>query len=265
MPVSFISETELPGRVINLDTLKIIAHRYYWVSQYVSGKKVLEVGCGPALGLGYLSKISAIYVGGDITRASLQQARDYYGTRSKLVGMDAHHLPFKDKSFDVIVCVAAVIYLELPLFLNECRRLLQPDGQLLINTPNKHIPDFQPSVLSRRYYSVPELSSLFSNHGFHADFFGAFIVPAPIRRRLQKLVSSLMSLGTKCLSGLHLDTGIKKFLMKKKVNVVLKNEIDKTDILLTQDIPIVPVPSSKLDKEHRIIYVLARLGQDNHK
>src|SRR2546429_288579 len=46
MQTSFMSETELPGRTVNRDTRQLISHRYYWASQFVSEKKVLEVGCG---------------------------------------------------------------------------------------------------------------------------------------------------------------------------------------------------------------------------
>lgn len=63
--VNFIPETEIPGIKVSWDQLQIICHRYYFASKFVLGKRVLEVGCGPGLGLGYLSRNTKQVVGGD--------------------------------------------------------------------------------------------------------------------------------------------------------------------------------------------------------
>jgi len=119
MKPSFICETELPGRKINTDTLQIIAHRYYWASKFVSGKEVLEVGCGPGLGLGYLLRHAKHVTGGDITKDSLTLAKKHYGSRVELVCIDAHRLPFKDSCLDVVISLASIIYMDLPAFLDS--------------------------------------------------------------------------------------------------------------------------------------------------
>src|SRR2546423_3364653 len=116
MQTSFMSETELPGRTVNRDTRQLISHRYYWASQFVSEKKVLEVGCGPGLGLGCLSRRAKRVIGGDITGDTLTLAKRHYASRVGIVCMDAHRLPFKDNSLDVVISVAAIIYMDLSRF-----------------------------------------------------------------------------------------------------------------------------------------------------
>src|SRR2546421_6017194 len=78
MQTSFMSETELPGRTVNRDTRQLISHRHYWACQFVSEKKVLEVGCGPGLGLGCLSRRAKRVIGGDNTGGTLTLAKRHY-------------------------------------------------------------------------------------------------------------------------------------------------------------------------------------------
>ena len=87
---NFLSETEMPGTKVNIDPLQIICHRYYFASKFVSGKEMLEVGCGPGIGLGYLSKNAKWVVGGDITKNNLRCAQKHYVAKVELVSMDAH-------------------------------------------------------------------------------------------------------------------------------------------------------------------------------
>ncbi|GAH94229.1 unnamed protein product, partial [marine sediment metagenome] len=42
-----------------------------------------------------------------------------------------------DHCFDVVICVASIIYLDVPAFLQECRRVLKKGGVFVLNTPNK--------------------------------------------------------------------------------------------------------------------------------
>ena len=90
-----MSETELPGRTVNRDTRQLISHRYYWASQFVSEKKVLEVGCGPGLGLGCLSRRAKRVIGGDITRDILTLAKSHYASRVGIACMEPIDCPSK--------------------------------------------------------------------------------------------------------------------------------------------------------------------------
>lgn len=257
MQPSFISETELPGRKINVDTLRIIAHRYYWASKFVSGKQVLEVGCGPGLGLGWVSCHAERLVAGDITEESLALAKKHYGSRVYLVRLDAHKLPFNDNSLDIVVCVAAIIYIDLHVFLDECHRVLRRRGTLFINTPNKDLPGFRPSRLSRKYYSIPELDSLLNQHHFDAELFGAFPTQQGLARIRERFILLGKVAANKTLKSLGLYDSIKRVVGSENSAITLKAELGAEEIGLAKNVQVVSLPVGSPDLRHRIVYVIA--------
>ena len=81
--------------------------------------------------------------------------------------MDAQSLPLETASFDVVMLFEAIYYLPNPeLFLREARRVLRPDGLLLICSANCERADFNASPFSHRYFSARDLGSLLSREGF---------------------------------------------------------------------------------------------------
>ena len=260
MRTNFSSETEFPGTKVSRDQLQIICHRYYFASKFVSEKEILEVGCGPGIGLGYLSRNAKLVVGGDITQDSLRYAQEHYNGRVGLVSMDAHKLPFRDSSFDVVLCVAAIIYLDLHSFFDECYRVLKRGGVLILNTPNKDIPGFQESVLSNKYYSAPDLFALLNSHHFDAELFGAF--PIPKRTAIvaqQKFLHAMAKMVGKVLDLMPKGEEIREFINKIILHkIVLKEEIENGDIKAVENIQLVPILSALPDHQHRILYAIAQ-------
>lgn len=264
--MSFISETELPGRRVSQDQLQVISHRYYFASRFTSESAVLEVGCGPGLGLGYLSKNAKFVIGGDITADSLQCARGYYKETVNLIMMDAHKLPFKRNSFDVIICVAAIIYLDLPSFLGECRLVLRKGGRLILNTPNKDIPGFRESRLSREYYSVLELKALLNQYHFDAELFGAFPMSEKLSKRSmawQEVQTRLIATASKILDIIEPMPRGKEFreFLNRVVGkrLVLGNEIENKTIETVKNLPLDLLSGNSPDFQHRIVYAVAQL------
>ena len=125
-------EAELPGREITREHLQIIYSRYYFASQFVEGRQVLEVGCGPGLGLGYLSTAAERVIGGDYAEDNLRLAKNHYQDNIDLAVLDAHSLPFRDACLDTVVSMATVIYLQLDRFFTECARVLKSSTVLFV-------------------------------------------------------------------------------------------------------------------------------------
>lgn len=264
MHANFISETEMPGTKASRDQLQIICHRYYFASKFVSEKEVLEVGCGPGLGLGYLSRNAKRVVGGDITENSLKCAHEHYMGRDRieLVSMDAHKLPFRDGCFDVVVAVAAIIYLDLHSFFDECQRILKRGGILILNTPNKDIPGFRRSALSYKYYSAPELFALLGKYHFDAELFGAFPIPTGLPRQKFRALRSYMTVRVrKALELMPKGREIGDFLSNRiHHRTVLKEEIADDDmriLRILENVQLEPLPCNFPDFRHRILYVIA--------
>ena len=177
MATNYTTVTEVPGIEASREQLAMLYTRYAYAAEFCCGNDVLEVACGAGLGLGYLAKKARTVVGGDYTDNLLTGAKKYYNGRVPLLRLDAHALPFRDSSFDMVLLYEAIYYLANPEhFLDECRRVLREKGMLLLCTVNKEWSDFNPSPFSTRYFSARELSELLRKHGFRVELQGAFPV-----------------------------------------------------------------------------------------
>lgn len=190
MADNYATVTELPGNKGQKEQLERLYQRYHFALPYCKDKEVLEVACGGGLGLGYLAKVAEKVVGGDIDRNILKYPREHYKGRKRIEirELDAQNMPFKDKSFDVVILFEAIYYLKNPeKFAREAHRVLKKNGVLLICTVNKDWSDFNPSPYSTKYFSAPELYSLLSQKFSKIDLFGAF--PAQKKGIKNKVIS----------------------------------------------------------------------------
>jgi SAM-dependent methyltransferase len=101
----------------------------------LSGKRVLEVGCGHGGGASYLTRTlhPASYTGLDLNAAGIAFCRK----KHNLPGLDfargdAENLPFPDQSFDAVINIeSSNHYPRLSRFLAEVARVLRPGGHFL--------------------------------------------------------------------------------------------------------------------------------------
>lgn len=177
MQAQYLSVTEVPGVRVHQEQLSALVTRYHLACQHAGGKDVLEVACGAGLGLGYLAGVATSVTAGDIEPANLRFAEDYYAERPKinLKVFDALEMPFARGSFDVVLNYEAIYYLsDLPRFLRETRRVLRPEGKLIISTVNPEWHGFNPSPFSTKYYSAAELQRELTYAGFDSKAYVAF-------------------------------------------------------------------------------------------
>jgi ubiquinone/menaquinone biosynthesis C-methylase UbiE len=101
----------------------------------LSGKRVLEVGCGHGGGASYLTRTlrPAAYTGLDLNRAAIAFCRKRHKLPNvDFVHGDAEKLPFPDQSFDAVVNVeSSAAYPHFSRFLAEVVRVLCPGGHFL--------------------------------------------------------------------------------------------------------------------------------------
>src|SRR3989338_3182916 len=179
MSINYNTVTEAPGVGATREQLSMLYTRYRYAAQFCDGKDVLEVACGSGQGLGYLARKARRVVGGDIDTTNVATARDYYKGRKgvEVLKIDAHQLPFENKSFDVIILYESIYYFEMPeRFLSEAKRILREGGMLVLCSANKEWPDFNPSPFSKTYYSARELVELLEKSGFVAQALAAYPV-----------------------------------------------------------------------------------------
>ena len=173
MESDYVSVTEIAGEEVAEEQVKRLYNRYYWAGKYCEGKDVVETACGTGQGLGYLLGIAQSLEAGDYSEEILSIARRHYGERISLRQYDAQEMPYENKSKDVIILFEAIYYIrDAERFVCECKRILRPDGRVLIATANKDLYDFNPSPHSYGYYGVMELRELFGKYRFETAFFG---------------------------------------------------------------------------------------------
>ena len=100
---------------------------------------VLELGCGYGRVLRALAERAATVVGIDTSAASLGLARDYLAgvANCRLHEMDATHLEFADRTFDVTICVQngiSAFHVDQRRLLTEALRVTRLGGRVLFST-----------------------------------------------------------------------------------------------------------------------------------
>jgi SAM-dependent methyltransferase len=256
MGVDYSTVTEIPGNRVTQEQLERMFHRYSFAANFSEEKDVLEVGCGAGQGLGYLAKRAKRVFGGDYTEKLIKEAKQYYKERVPLLRLDAHFLPFRDQSFDIVILYEAIYYLIQPEhFFDEARRVLRKEGLLLIATVNRDWSEFNPSPFSTRYFSVPELNELLEKKGFKVEMYGAFsVLPGGVKAKMIatiRKVAVALHLIPKTMKGKEL---LKKIFYGRLQP--LKQEIEEGVCAYTPPLPIRP---DVINHEHKVIYSVARV------
>ena len=113
-----------------------LVNRYNYCNDYIKGKVVLDIPCGMGWGTSMLKGFQKIY-GIDIASDAIEEAKSRYPEISFSVG-NMTKIDFPDNSFDVVICLEGfehVTYLEGQNFLKEAKRVLKPEGTLILSTP----------------------------------------------------------------------------------------------------------------------------------
>lgn len=134
----FTGERVVPGQV-NPDLLNEHMARYLFAQRLARNKRVLDIACGTGYGTAELAHVAQHVVGIDVSPETVEAAKKTYaGANTTFQVADATKLPFPDGSFDLITAFEVIEHLEdWPALLSEARRLLAPDGQFIVSTPNK--------------------------------------------------------------------------------------------------------------------------------
>lgn len=116
--------------------------RYLFAARLAAGKRVLDIGCGEGYGAFLLSRTARYVLGVDSADHAIEHARLRYDLANlKYQAADATQLPARE-TFDLITCFEVIEHLgeeDQHALLAQVMRLLDPDGILLISTPNKPV------------------------------------------------------------------------------------------------------------------------------
>jgi ubiquinone/menaquinone biosynthesis C-methylase UbiE len=155
------------------DLLRVIhQHRQALALEWIdglglpTGSQALEVGPGSGFMTTALAQREFIVAAADATPRMLDTTRERAGAagvthRVRPLAADAHHLPFADGSFRLVVALGVVPWLRsAPLAVAEMTRVLEPGGYLVLNADNsdrlalrldpRHNPRWAPARLYAR-------------------------------------------------------------------------------------------------------------------
>lgn len=116
-------------------------HRYVFAADFCHGKTVLDAACGEGYGADLLARSARSVTGVDRAAEAIEHARKRY-QRANLdfEVADVTQLPMADDSFDRVVSFETLEHLaEQEALLREFRRVLKPDGLLILSSPDKAI------------------------------------------------------------------------------------------------------------------------------
>jgi ubiquinone/menaquinone biosynthesis C-methylase UbiE len=149
------------------------------------GAKVLDVGCGAGQAAGELMTRGYEAWGVDVSNAMVQYAREHYHADRFRVG-DIERMDFPDNTFDGILCLGVVEYLDRDEpALREMWRVLKPGGWAVISTPNALCPFYYVDRASRKA-SLLKRSLRYGRRGKPLPPSASDELPALVHRRYQR-------------------------------------------------------------------------------
>ena len=99
-------------------------------------RTLLDLGCGSGEVRRALADVAHRSVGLDISHQALATYRRR-APAAWLVRADSGRLPFSDASFDCVLALQTLDYVELETFLEQCSRVLRPGGLLIFDALNR--------------------------------------------------------------------------------------------------------------------------------
>lgn len=108
------------------------------VLKNISGKKLLEIGCGTGHWSKYFSAHGFSVIGVDISFEMLKRTLRKRIPKAEFVQCDACHLSLRDNMFDIAVLITTIEFIEMPhIAIKEAVRCLKkPGGCLMVCTLN---------------------------------------------------------------------------------------------------------------------------------
>ena len=115
-------------------------HRYALAARWCANTRTLDAACGEGYGSAMLAQSAASVEGVDISPQAIAHAQQRYGDLQG-VGFqvaDCTSLPFGNNEFDRVVSFETLEHLAAhDELLAEFRRVLKPDGYLILSSPDK--------------------------------------------------------------------------------------------------------------------------------
>lgn len=180
-------------------------HRYTMALSWVEGLNVLDAACGEGYGSYLLSTKAKHVTGVDIAKEAIIHATKHYQKDNiEFVESDVITMDFDDNTFDAVVSFETLEHLgQQEQLISEFKRVLKPDGILIISTPDKKEysdkMDFDNEFHVKELYRN-EFADLLKPHFQNTQWYGQKLLFASGIWQLEK---ELVSLHYDCMNADH--------------------------------------------------------------
>ena len=164
--------------------------RYEFARPYCVGKDVLDAGCGAGYGSAFLGEAARTVLGVDVSGETIDYARARYGGGNVEFAVDdLQALERTDGEFDVVVAFEVIEHLPHPeRFVAQARRVLKPDGVLVVSTPRaEHGRERPENPFHEREFLRDEFERLLRGSFGRVDVYGQRRLQTSRHRALQRL------------------------------------------------------------------------------
>jgi len=160
-------------------------HRYRAIKEFMAGKIVLDAACGSGYGSCILAEYAESVEGIDVSAEAINFCREMYSKSNlNFSTMSVTDIQFPSNSFDVVVSFETLEHIsekDQKIFLKEIRRVLRPDGVLIMSSPNRAVLSDIVNWNWDNEYHVCELSenefkNLLDQHFEEVSLYGQNIV-----------------------------------------------------------------------------------------
>lgn len=136
--LEFTGERFMPGIQGNIEIEHL--HRYLQACKITAGKVVLDIASGEGYGSAMMAENAARVIGVDIAEDAVRHAQARYGNdRLEYRVGNCAAIPLETASVDVVVSFETIEHHDQhEEMMREIKRVLRPDGVLLISSPDKH-------------------------------------------------------------------------------------------------------------------------------
>lgn len=150
-------------------------HRYALAMEYVKDKKVLDIACGEGYGTYLLGQNALKVIGVDIDEKVIRFAKEKYKKDNlEFNSGNIENTGFEDYSFDVVVSFETIEHLaNHAAAMNEIKRILKPDGILIMSTPDRDKYNFgriAPNRFHVHELNFEEYKTLLNQYFEHNEF-----------------------------------------------------------------------------------------------
>src|SRR6266853_2538644 len=152
-------------------------HRYAMARELAKGKRVLDIACGEGYGSNLLADVAERVFGVDISKEVIDHANlKYKRGNLEFKAGSCSSIPIENASVDLVVSFETIEHDDPhQTMLSEIKRVLRPNGVLIISSPEKHQYSVLPACNNPFHVNElyrHEFEKLMASHFRHVAMYG---------------------------------------------------------------------------------------------